>query len=84
MTGWLLNSENGFNAVTGDSGEFEITGVPAGTYTLKTFQEHFGEKTQEVTVEADKVAEVEFSYDGSEKAAFNYRVIHLSSAGHIH
>lgn len=78
MTGWMVLNSNGFNAVTGDSGEFEITGVPAGTYTLKTFQEHYGEKEQQVTVEPDKVSEVEISYDGTEKAAYKYQEIHIS------
>ncbi len=80
MTGWLINNDNSFGAVSSDSGEFEITGVPAGTYTLKSFQEQYGEKEIQVTVEPDKVAEVSFSYDGTEKAAFKYREVHIGLA----
>ncbi len=85
MTGWMLVNDNGFNGVTGTSGEFEIKDVPVGTYTLKSFQEHFGEKEIQVTVEKDKVAEVEFAYDGTEKAAFKYREVHIGfHEGHEH
>jgi plastocyanin len=77
MTGWMILSDNGFSAVTGDTGEFEIKGVPAGTYTIKTFQEQYGEKEQQVTVEADKEAVVEIGYDGTEKAAYKYREVHI-------
>jgi plastocyanin len=77
MTGWMILNDNGFAAVSGETGEFEIKGVPAGTYTLKSFQEKFGEKEQQVTVEADKEAVVEISYDGTEKAAFKYQEVHV-------
>jgi plastocyanin len=86
MTGWMILSDNGFSAVTGETGEFEIKGVPVGTYTLKTFHEQYGEKTQQVTVEADKEAVVDLSYDGTEKAAFKYREVHigLNEGAHEH
>lgn len=77
MTGWLLVNSNRFGSVTGNTGEFEIKDVPVGTYKLKAFQEKYGEKEIEVTVEKDKVAEVEFSYDGTEKAAYKYREFHI-------
>lgn len=84
MTGWLLLSKNGFGAVTGDAGEFEIKNVPAGTYKVTSFQETYGVKTQEVTVEPDKTAEVNFSYDGTEKAAYNFREVIISHLDHVH
>jgi len=85
MTGWLVINDNGFNAVTGTDGSFEIKNVPVGTYTLKSFQEHYGEKDIQVTVEKDKTAEVEFAYDGSEKAAFKYREVTIGfHDGHEH
>lgn len=77
MTGWLLLNDNALGAVSGDTGEFEIKDVPVGTYTLKAFQETYGEKEIQVTVEKDAVAEVEFSYDGSEKAAYKYKEFHI-------
>jgi len=78
MTGWLLLNDNVLNAVTGDNGEFEIKGVPAGTYKIQAWQEKYGPKTIEVKVEADKAAEANFTYDGTEKAAFDYKEIHIS------
>lgn len=84
MTGWMILSDNGFSAVSSDTGEFEIKGVPAGTYTLKTFQEKFGEKEQQVTVEADKEAVVEIGYDGTEKAAYKYHEVHIGLHGGMH
>lgn len=84
MTGWLILNDSGFNAVTSETGEFEIKGVPAGTYTLSAFQETYGQKEIQVTVEADKVAEIEFSYDGSEQAAYKFKEVHIGMAGHQH
>jgi hypothetical protein len=80
MTGWLINNDSGFAAVTGEAGEFEIKDVPAGTYTLKSFHESYGEKEVQVTVEADKASTADFSYDGTEKAAFKFHEVHLSMA----
>lgn len=85
MTGWLVLSDNGFNAVTGESGEFELKDVPAGTYTLQAWHEKYGPKTVEVTVEADKTAEANFSFDGSEKVAYQFKEVDISPLfGHDH
>ncbi|HCU24426.1 MAG TPA: TonB-dependent receptor [Deltaproteobacteria bacterium] len=80
MTGWLVLGDNALTAVTGDNGEFEIKNVPAGTYKIQAWQEKYGPKTMDVTVTADGSAEVNFSYDGSEKAAYDYKEIHLTLA----
>jgi len=78
MTGWLVLNDNSLNAVTGDNGEFEIKGVPAGTYKLQAWQEKYGPKTVDVTVVADKTAEATFTYDGTEKAAYDFKEVHVS------
>ena len=80
MTGWLVQSDSPYTAVTNDQGEFEIKGVPAGTYKLQSWQEKFGTKTVDVTVEADKPAQANVSYDGTEKASFKYQEIHIGHA----
>ncbi|MBU6152804.1 MAG: urate hydroxylase PuuD [Bdellovibrionales bacterium] len=48
--------------VTGTSGEFTISNVPVGTYTLEAWHEVFGSLKQEVTVKADQTLELDFSY----------------------
>ena len=78
MTGWLVLSDNALTGVTGETGEFEIKGVPAGTYKIQAWHEKYGPKTVDVTVEADKAAEANFTYDGSEKAAFEFKEMHIS------
>jgi len=52
-------------AVSGDSGQFRIAHVPAGTYTIKAWHEQFGERTQTVVVKPGSTARVEFSYSGT-------------------
>jgi plastocyanin len=42
--------DNPFFAVTDEDGQFELTGLPEGTYTLSTWHERLGELTQEVTI----------------------------------
>jgi plastocyanin len=69
MRGYIGVSKSGLQAVTGDSGTFKIENVPPGKYTIESWHEKFGTKTQEVTVEAGKPAKVTFKYDGTEKGA---------------
>lgn len=83
MTGWLIQNDSGLGAVTGDSGEFEIKNVPAGTYTIQAWQEKYGTKTVEVTVKANEAAEANFSFDGTEKAAYKFQEVHLSHLDHV-
>ncbi len=48
--------------VTGASGEFSISNVPVGTYTLEAWHEVFGSLKKEITLKADQTLELDFSY----------------------
>lgn len=50
MSGWIVSSASPYYAVTDDSGNFSISDVPAGTYTLKYWHETLGEQSVEVTL----------------------------------
>jgi plastocyanin len=52
-------------AVSGENGTFEIKGVPPGTYTLATWHEKYGEKTQSVTIGAKETKTQDFAFDAS-------------------
>lgn len=54
--------EHPWFAVTAETGEFEITAVPAGSYTLTTWHERYGRLEQPVTVGEDGTVEVSFEY----------------------
>ncbi|MHB8419776.1 MAG: hypothetical protein ACYDCL_17000 [Myxococcales bacterium] len=56
MDGAIGVMENPYFAVTGEDGAFELTGVPAGAYTLRAWHETLGERETKVTVPADGVA----------------------------
>lgn len=51
-----------FFAVTGEDGSFKIENLPAGKYTLEAWQEKYGAKTQEITVDDSGNATADFSY----------------------
>lgn len=51
-----------FFAVSGDGGQFEIKGLPAGTYTLEAWHEKLGATTQTVTVGAAETKTANFSF----------------------
>ena len=53
-----------FFAVTGDTGNFEIRDLPAGTYTLEAWHEKFGVQTQTATVDETGQVAVDFSFAG--------------------
>jgi len=50
-------------AVSNTTGQYEIAQVPAGTYTIKSWHEQFGERTATVTVKAGGKAVADFSYE---------------------
>ena len=60
MSGWLVATANPYFAVTDDSGNFKLTDVPPGTYTVEVWQETLGKTTQKVTVKAKEDAKVNF------------------------
>ena len=52
-------------AVSAENGTFEIKGVPPGTYTVASWHERYGEKTQSVTVGAKEIKTQDFAFDAS-------------------
>ena len=50
MHGYFAVLATSHFGVTDSTGEFSITGLPAGTYTVTAWHERFGTKSQEVTV----------------------------------
>jgi plastocyanin len=69
MRGYIGVSKSGLQAVSKDDGSFKIDNVPPGKYTVESWHEKFGTKTQEVTVEAGKPAKVTFTYDAAKDKA---------------
>ena len=63
-TAYVAVSDNPFFAVTDKDGNFKITGLPAGTYTIEAFHEktHRGGAgvTQKITVGADDKKSADF------------------------
>jgi plastocyanin len=64
MHGWLVSTDNPYFAVTDNSGNFKLTDVPAGTYTIEVWQEKLGKHTQKVTVKPKQEAKVNFELAG--------------------
>jgi hypothetical protein len=60
--GWMNATiavvDNPYAVVTGADGSFELTDVPAGTYTLEFWHAELGQQTVSVTVEAGATATV--------------------------
>jgi plastocyanin len=57
---------NPYFAVTDASGNFQITNVPAGTYTIVGWHERYGPVKKTVKVTAGGTVTVDFSYTGNE------------------
>lgn len=60
MHGWLVATPTPYVAVTDNSGNFKLTDVPPGTYTLEVWHEQLGKTTQKVTVKGKEDAKVGF------------------------
>jgi len=64
MQGWLVATESPYFAVTDSSGNFKLTDVPAGSYTVEVWHEKLGKSSQKVTVKAKEEAKVTFEVTG--------------------
>jgi Polysaccharide lyase family 4, domain II len=64
MTAYAYVFDHPCFAVTGDDGKFEIDHLPPGTYTLVAWQEKLLTQEMQVTVPADKAADVTIEYKG--------------------
>jgi plastocyanin len=53
MRAWVVVADHPFYALSNEAGEFVLSGVPPGTYTLSIWQEALGTSTREVTVGAE-------------------------------
>lgn len=62
MSGYIGVFSHPFFGVSNDKGVVEIDNLPAGTYTVESWQEKYGAKTQKVTVGANDKKELVFTY----------------------
>ncbi len=62
MKAYVNVAANPFYAVSDASGNFQITGLPAGNYTIAAVHEALGEQTQKVSVGAKQKKSVEFTF----------------------
>ena len=62
MTAYVGIVSHPYFSVSGPDGTFSIAKVPAGTYTIKTWHERFGELTKKVTVKPGATTTIDFAY----------------------
>ncbi|MFQ5896517.1 MAG: carboxypeptidase regulatory-like domain-containing protein [Nitrospinota bacterium] len=58
MSGYIVVAEHPYFAVTDEKGQFTLSNVPPGTYTLEVWQESLGKTSQKVTVKASEKTSV--------------------------
>ena len=60
MRGWVYVTDD-IGTVTASNGQFELTGIPTGSYDLTVWHEQFSGQSQQVTVSPNGQAEVSFT-----------------------
>jgi len=62
MEAWVYPVQNPFYAVTDETGNFEVEGVPPGKYRITIWHAHLGRENQRVTLEAGQSAKIEHTF----------------------
>ena len=62
MQAYIRVDDHPFHAVTGADGRFRIEGIPAGTYTVEFWHEHFGDREGRVDIRANSDSHLTFHY----------------------
>jgi len=63
MTAWFFVSENPYAVVTDENGNFELTDVPAGKYTIEVWHESLKKGKEKIKLGAGDTAELTFDLD---------------------
>lgn len=62
MLGYVFVAKSPYYAVVDNEGQYRITGLPAGTYTVTVWHGILGEQSETVTVPSGSLAHVSFTY----------------------
>ncbi len=63
MKGWWFVAKTPYAVLSNENGEFSITDIPPGTYTLKIWHEKLGEREESVVVKANESTEINVSLE---------------------
>jgi len=66
MTAYVGIVSHPYFAVSGTNGAFQIEKIPPGTYTVEAWHERYGRLTRTISVTAGSVANLDFTYTGTE------------------
>jgi hypothetical protein len=64
MSGWIIAVDQPYYAITDSDGNFSLSDVPPGTYTMNCWQEKLGEKTEQVTIAPGGSVSSTFAFNG--------------------
>jgi plastocyanin len=63
MKGWWFVTKTPYSVLSNENGEFSITDIPPGTYTLKIWHEVLGEREQTVLIKANESTEIDLTLE---------------------